>query len=800
MPEETFMKKIKITALIMSVIMLQPVLLSCAAKKQEMVVKEDDPWYESYRFSLETDQLDTEMLEGSVVSYSNGKLYHLYSLINIADYENYRRSLLDTYDEKGNLLNRLSLKNPGSYELNRVLAIRPKGGNKAEAVADLFASGGFENAVVDIDLETGDVTDPRFLRNNEGKPLEISDGINTMGVSEIYFAGNYIVPVIYSGFGSGSMEIHAYSFNGAEYMCELDFTGIPAIYRVEEFSLDSEKNTLFAAGYTFSDGPVVIEFDPGTGKCISYEKYSVENGGKVNIGDYKSVDTGELCKIDLLGNITEFDMKTREAKTVIDNSWYTPYFSDLACDDLSLVSCSSEGAVIFSRKETGYSLFFSGTDETVTILKKAGKNPHAGKKIIELAAPVSQSMTEYMSDAVYEFNRTDNEYLIRVWSKYKEGITAGRVIPVLNPDDEKMYTMIQELSGSEAPDIAIGIQKNYAMRDEVFEDLTGYLDREVLDRQFSNIIEAAKIGDRQYFLPVTLEIEGLVTDTSLIKDGSAGITFEEYDQMITKKLDGFSPYEYAMSEYNHKMDFVLSCIDTKSSIEGGNVNFGTEQFYEAVEYSADHFADDGFVKEQDILSFDDEVKRGRSACRYDRLGSYLDFIHACKSSEGEYTIIGTPSVDASGPRFRAKETISVTAVSDEKEGAKKFINFLFSGAGYKDSDRAFQDIVTNRDIMANNISLTTELNNTGYQIDSGFSSVFTGNEDYGIVYGFKTASASMENNFMDSLSSISVYYYDDPVITGFIAEEIAPYYAGDRSLDESVRILNDRVNKYVKEM
>ena len=153
----------------MAVVMAQPVLLSCTAKKKELIVKEDDPWYESYRFSLETDRLDTELLEGSVVSYSNGKLYHLYSLINNEDYENYRRTLLDTYDEKGNLLNRFSLKNPGDYELNRVLAIRPKDGNKAEAVADLFAKGGFENAVVDIDLETGDVTDPRFLRDKEGK-------------------------------------------------------------------------------------------------------------------------------------------------------------------------------------------------------------------------------------------------------------------------------------------------------------------------------------------------------------------------------------------------------------------------------------------------------------------------------------------------------------------------------------------------------------------------------------------------------------------------------------------------------
>ena len=53
---------------------------------------------------------------------------------------------------------------------------------------------------------------------------------------------------------------------------------------------------------------------------------------------------------------------------------------------------------------------------------------------------------------------------------------------------------------------------------------------------------------------------------------------------------------------------------------------------------------------------------------------------------------------------------------------------------------------------------------------------------------------------MNSLSNLSRYYYDDPVITAFLTEEIAPYYAGDRTIDDVVRILNDRTGKYVKEM
>ncbi|MBQ1297829.1 MAG: hypothetical protein IIY21_27570, partial [Clostridiales bacterium] len=59
---------------------------------------------------------------------------------------------------------------------------------------------------------------------------------------------------------------------------------------------------------------------------------------------------------------------------------------------------------------------------------------------------------------------------------------------------------------------------------------------------------------------------------------------------------------------------------------------------------------------------------------------------------------------------------------------------------------------------------------------------------------------AMEEGMMNSLSTISVYYYDDPVITAFLIEEISPYYVGDRPLKDAVRILNDRVKKYIKEM
>ena len=53
-----------------------------------------------------------------------------------------------------------------------------------------------------------------------------------------------------------------------------------------------------------------------------------------------------------------------------------------------------------------------------------------------------------------------------------------------------------------------------------------------------------------YFLPVTICIEGLVTDRSYIAPDASGLTFEEYDKMVREKLDGFQPYDYPLSSFS----------------------------------------------------------------------------------------------------------------------------------------------------------------------------------------------------------------------------------------------------------
>jgi len=414
--------------------------------------------------------------------------------------------------------------------------------------------------------------------------------------------------------------------------------------------------------------------------------------------------------------------------------------------------------------------------------------------------PPNSGVSEYLTKAIYEFNETSSEYYIRLWDKYKTGFNLLVANDQTDEDEKQIYSMIQDLKGGDAPDLIIGIQKKYAMRDDIFMDLTDFLDPEVMEKQYKNVFEASKVDGKQFFLPVTLEIEGLVTNTSLLKEGAVGITFEEFDKIIKENMKGFSPYDYPYSKAYNKRAFILSCIDTKSAIEGKPVDFGTDQFKAVVKYAKDSLKYDDLKSTPKDYIFD--FNRFRGECYYAKIDDYLDYVHACFKEDGQYSIIGTPSVNASGPRFKAIETISVSAATGEKDGCKKFLNFLFSGTAYRSETPEFRLIVTNKEIMSKNTEAIAKRNNDGYkdymgQVESGATIPAAGLEK---ATGDKYATDSMREIFLNSLSNLTTYYYEDREITKFVFEEIAPYFTGDHSLDDAIAVLNDRAAKYIREL
>ena len=799
------MGKVKLLAAALAAVMLMPLFTSCSAsgKKGAKVVKTDDPWYESFRVKIEKDIRADEEEDISQLCTSNDKIFYLYSLFHKIYCTT--RTVLDVYDLDGNLLSRKKITCEDNASIHHIyyLASDPDGKTLKAAVGYCPPGSLIDEMFIDIDVESGKVSNVKKIVTKEGERALDS---HAPVPDYLYSVGDYLV-VSFSKVVDYVFTTELLLYKQTDYIARLDTSSIQLNVLLDGFSIDESKGSIFVYGY--EKGNIIrMEFDLNNGRLKSKENVQTTGGDQVNIWEFQRTNTGDMLRIDSLGNIVKADVNTMTTETVIDSNWYTPYYflpdSEEHMLTSSILSCSDKGAVFFDGefKTYGSEVFFN--DEYFRILKKADKNPNAGKKVIELALPPDSGFSEYLANTIHEFNRTDNEYVIRLWDKYKSGYATTVLtyygIDVKGNNDQEVFQMIQDLKCDDAPDLVIDIQKNYAMRDDVFMDLTDFLDPEVMDMQYKNIIEAGRIGGKLYFLPVTIEIEGLVTDKELLKEGAVGITFEDYEKLIKDKMSGFSPYDYPESKFYNKRSFVLSCIDTKSAIEGQKIEFGTEQFRAAAEYAKNNIQ----YNNKDEIP-DDYVhswKRYRGKCYYAKMDDYLKFVHSCYKSKGNYTIIGTPSVDAIGPRFSALETISVSATTDVKEGCRKFINYLFSGKAYDSTECEFRHIVTNKEIMEKNIRVLTKCNNDSYAIfdNSVKTRAIIPAPGLDMVTGDKYATDEMAQSFRESLASISTYYYEDYTIVQFIDEELAPYYAGDRSLDEAIKYINDRVTKYVREM
>ena len=793
------MRKTKLLAVTMAAVMSMSMFTSCKAssKKGANVVKEDDPWYESTKFELERGFKKDEYDICNDYCVSNDRIFSLYGVT--PDNWTTTRTMLDTYDYEGNLIKRQKITLPENLMIFDVCgsSVDPEG-KTIKTVIQFMADR--SSAFVEIDIESGTVTSMKDLLSEAAKRVLKPES----DIIDIASSGNYTIADMWHPRRSGeSTNRQLLLYKDGEFVSVLEPANVTYMEIMEGFSVDESMNSVFVGVITMEEN-LSLEFDIATGKLKNSRSFRETGGDKIDFAEYAGTNDGDLCKIDSLGNIIRIDTGKMTTETIIDTNWYTPYFYPVYSDEQGvsseIINCSNERTVIVDNEYIMFGMDAVERNAYIRVLTKADKNPHAGKEIIEIALPPNSGVSDYLAKTIYEFNKADNEYLIRVWDKYNSGFTIGLVEGALEEDDQEVFKMIQELKNGDAPDIALNIQKNYAMRDEIFMDLTGFLDPEVLEKQYRNIIEAGRIDGKLYFLPVTLEIEGLVTNKELIKDGAIGLTFDEFEKMIKDKMNGFSPYDYPNSRVYNKRTFLLSCIDTKRAIEGQKIEFGTDQFRVAAEYAKDNFVYDN---EQSIpKEYVDDWTRYRGECYYARIGDYLDFVSACNKSGASYKIIGTPSVDASGPRFKAIETVSVSAMTDVLDGCKKFLNYLYSGAAYDSAECEFRFIATNKEIMDRNIDYLTKHNNDAYseymeRVKSGKSIPAPGLDK---AYGEKEATDDMSESFKESLASISTYYYEDHTIVQFVEEELAPYYVGDRSLDDAIKYLNDRAAKYVREM
>ena len=444
-----------------------------------------------------------------------------------------------------------------------------------------------------------------------------------------------------------------------------------------------------------------------------------------------------------------------------------------------------------------------GRDTKYVSLFQSGENPREGKT--KLLA-VGYYVPEKVLAAIQEFNDSNDDCFIE-YKEYEE---------IVDPDDyldkdgytdydaygEAVFDYIWKAIGKgEGPDILFResdrscdkFDSRFFEYGGLLQDMSPLWEQEDLawrEMYYTNLFDVMKNGNALYSIPYQYNMVNYV-----ILDKAAADTKPTYSAWL-KYMD-----EHADGRALFRMtgqDFLLKCLcyDASSFIDekAGKSQFSCQEFKDLLRLSKEYCMSidewNNFSERESILAENRILGAGSAIAMgydYDTNGQYYGLI---SKDGGHACLLG--------------DSISITSKCEDVEGAWEFIKVLLS-PGTQEYDMRPDDP---RDIVLTRCPVLRS--SLDYMLDFDMNPM--AHEEYWWHY---SCEAELEEDWTpddvipmteeeaqtvrDFISSVDYVYYPDYEIVNVVMEESAPYFSGQKSLDDVVAIIDNRVQTILNE-
>lgn len=521
---------------------------------------------------------------------------------------------------------------------------------------------------------------------------------------------------------------------------------------------------------------------------VNFVSLNLETGEVKN----KDEDCKWLRKLNFYTRLSSFD-----GKTYVKDSYGVKYinfasneltevlsFSDCNFNRMDLAASDLLGVkddmFIFSRstsKEEKFSVDYIRTKEIpeIIVLEKADKNPNAGRIILS-AGTIGSYYLEYpICEAIRVFNETNKKYYVQLENKldildyidYSNAADDDEISGIFyNGSSQLSDQLATDMISGNGPDIVL-YAGNYRQiqSEEYLVDLSKYYTGNSGINEpeyFSNVIEAAKVDGKLFYMPLGFAVNGILTDRSNVREGQTGFTYDEYIKFVNEDCNGANPLSGTRLEV---LTTLYSYIGD-TCINGKTVNFDNESFRTLCDYVKNNIYDKSF-----------NICSNAESTAYEGL-DYLLYCHGYNSKN--LTLLGYPSPDGRGPLISMVVSvgISASAPSSVADGAWEFIKICLSDDVQSTFDKT---IVNPMSISAfESISKST--------LDSFNKANPQTQIDDSIIESYKNV-----------LMSGSVIDNTDPAVLIVIREEVPPYFVDQKRLEDILPIIKNRVTTILSE-
>ena len=462
------------------------------------------------------------------------------------------------------------------------------------------------------------------------------------------------------------------------------------------------------------------------------------------------------------------------------------------------------GGSRWNAAEGNYTMF-------VYTFERAEANPNAGKEIITVGFMSGTSgISAAVSNAAYQFNTTNEDAFVVFDAFDTSEYIDYDAIDGASDDTERANLINQaeadisnaiamEIMSGEGPDIILDASSIIALQnDEYLFDLSSFISENFTnDELFTSVVDAARVGDKLYYMPLNFGIAGIATNESRVNTASGvGFTFEEYTDFVENECNGANP----LSAYMGRLEVFENILASQSEYfynpSENEVSFDSEEFYELANYISENVTEDAVNSESYegimIIENNSSANGGMGEAWATSLSNRYAYVSEFLYAGEDIVICGYPSVDGRGPSVQVQNSISVSALANT-DLCCEFVKLVLSyEASSADGDAPFS---INRQATIDSVQSAIDTENTYFYeiMDMGFTEQEVEN------MGIRLIDESGITRLTEMIDSVSNVLSLDPAVNQVVCEEIGAFFAGQKTIEEVANTINDRVQTVLDE-
>lgn len=428
-------------------------------------------------------------------------------------------------------------------------------------------------------------------------------------------------------------------------------------------------------------------------------------------------------------------------------------------------------------------------EASVSFLEKVPPEEVVDKIIITMG----MVYTDYeIRSKVIAFNKASDKYRIRMIEYYEYNNEADWNA------GQKMFN--NDIITSNAPDIIVinsGMPVDSFMDKGVFLNLNPYIeaDPDVSKEDMApNVLALGSRGDDTYILTGAFTISTMAMKKSLVPNGET-ISLAELRQLEQK----YGTLAFRDATRNDVLYYAMEMNYSEFlDLKTGKCDFNTPAFYELLEYAKQYPEEIDWENMDDNYWMESEtaIRDNKALLSFYTVGYFNNMAWTEQGVFGEeVALVGFPGSAGNTGAIYPYFQMAISKDCEHPEEAWQFMRQFYTYEGQKDIDYGAP---LNLKVMDERLEQAQQ---RPYWIDDDGNKV-----EYDETYWIgdqeiiiQPLSAERAQELKEYTLSVDKLYYYDSSISDIIAEEAAPFFAGQKTAEQAADIIQSRVQIYVNE-